>query len=251
VQIFVISKIEELQEQYPLHQPISGEQNEKEFVKLYGQILKMKNIISTFDQFSGNEIISERDFQDYQSIYLGLYQKYRKTTDAEKEVINDDLVFEIELIKQVEINIDYIIELIKKYHEDHVKNKEILVDIRKAIDSSLKMRSKKDLIMHFIDQLDPHAIVEEEWIKYIDAKRKEELDKIIEEESLKSEETYKLMGNAFKSGILEFTGIEFPKILPPVSRFSPDGSFSKKKETVFQKLQAFFERFFDISREEF
>jgi len=243
--------IEELQEQYPLHQPISGEQNEKEFVKLYGQILKMKNIISTFDQFSGNEIISERDFQDYQSIYLGLYQKYRKTTDAEKEVINDDLVFEIELIKQVEINIDYIIELIKKYHEDHVKNKEILVDIRKAIDSSLKMRSKKDLIMHFIDQLDPHAIVEEEWIKYIDAKRKEELDKIIEEESLKSEETYKLMGNAFKSGILEFTGIEFPKILPPVSRFSPDGSFSKKKETVFQKLQAFFERFFDISREEF
>ena len=243
--------IEELQEQYPLHQPISGEQNEKEFVKLYGQILKMKNIISTFDQFSGNEIISERDFQDYQSIYLGLYQKYRKTTDAEKEVINDDLVFEIELIKQVEINIDYIIELIKKYHEDHVKNKEILVDIRKAIDSSLKMRSKKDLIMHFIDQLDPHAIVEEEWIKYIDAKRKEELDKIIEEESLKSEETYKLMGNAFKSGILEFTGIEFPKILPPVSRFSPDGSFSKKKETVFQKLQSFFERFFDISREEF
>lgn len=242
--------IEDLQKQYPINQHIVSDQKEKEFVKLYGQILRMKNILSTFDEFSGNEILSERDFQDYQSIYLDLYQKYRKTTDAEKEVINDDLVFETELIKQVEINIDYILELIKKYHEDHIKNKEILVDIRKAIDSSIRLRSKKDLIIEFISQLAPHAIVEDEWVKYIDAKRKEELDKIIEEDHLNPEETYRFIGNAFKSGFLESTGTEFPKLLPPVSRFSPDGAFSKKKEAVFQKLSAFFERFFDISNDE-
>ncbi|MDK2910903.1 MAG: type restriction enzyme subunit [Bacteroidales bacterium] len=241
--------IEELQEKYPINQPIVGEQNQKEFIKLYGKILRLKNILSTFDQFSGNEVLSERDYQDYQSIYLDLYQEFRKNTDAEKETINDDLVFEIELIKQVEINIDYILELIKKYHEDHIKNKEILVSIEKAIDSSIRLRSKKDLIMQFVEQLDAHAIVEEEWIKYIDVKRKEELDNIIEEEQLKPEETYKFMGNAFKSGHIEATGTEFPKILPPVSRFTPDGARAKKRETVLQKLQAFFERFFDISGE--
>jgi len=242
--------IEELQENYPLNKPIEGEQNKKEFVKLYGQILRLKNILSTFDDFSGNEILSERQFQDYQSVYLDLYQEFRKNTDAEKEYINDDLVFEIELIKQVEINIDYILELVKKYHEDHIKNKEILVDIEKAIDSSIRLRSKKDLIMKFIQHLDAHALVEEEWIKYIDEKRKEELNKIIEEEQLKYEETYKFIGNAFKSGYIETTGTEFPKILPPVSRFTPDGARGKKREKVLEKLQAFFERFFDISKEE-
>jgi type I restriction enzyme R subunit len=242
--------IEELQEKYPLNQSIEGEQNKNEFVRLYGKILRLKNILSAFDQFSGNEILSERDFQDYQSVYLDLYQEFRKRLDAEKESINDDLVFEIELIKQVEINIDYILELIKKYHEDHIENKEILVDIRKAIDSSIKLRSKKDLIMEFIDHLDPHAIVEEEWVKYIDTKRKEELDNIIKEEQLKPEETYKFMGNAFKSGYIEPTGTEFPKILPPVSRFTQDGARVRKRETVLQKLQTFFERFFDISKEE-
>ena len=239
--------IEELQEKFPIHQPLEGEQNKKEFVILYGKILRLKNILSTFDQFTGNEILSERDFQDYQSVYLDLYQEFRKKSDAEKESINDDLVFELELIKQVEINIDYILELIKKYHEDHIKNKEILVDIRKAIDSSIKLKSKKDLIMEFIAHLDPHAIVEEEWVKYIDTKRKEELDHIIEEEQLNSEETYKFMGNAFKNGYIESTGTEFPKILPPVSMFSLDGARMRKREAVLQKLQDFFERFFDIS----
>jgi type I restriction enzyme R subunit len=243
--------IEELQEKYPLHQPIIGEQQKKEFAKLYGKILRLKNILSTFDQFSGNEILTERDFQDYQSVYLDLYHELRKHSEAEKEYINDDLVFELELIKQVEIIIDYILELIKKYHEDHIKNNEILVDIEKAINSSLKLRSKKDLIMEFIYSLDARAIVEEEWIKYIDAKRQEELDRIIKEENLKPDETYKFIGNAFKCGYIETTGTEFPKILPPVSRFSPDGAFAKKRETVLQKLQTFFERFFDISKEEF
>ena len=100
--------IDELSGEFPLGQPITGEQKQKDFIKLYGNILRLKNILSAFDQFAGNEILPERDFQDYQSVYLDLYQAYRPKTDGDKENINDDITFEIELIRQVEINIDYI-----------------------------------------------------------------------------------------------------------------------------------------------
>jgi len=249
--------VEEMKEKFPIGKPIDSEQGQKEFIKLFGEILKLKNILSTFDQFSGNEILSERDFQDYQSIYIDLYNQYRKTSEAEKEVINDDLVFEIELIKQVEINIDYILELIEKYHQDHIKNKEILVDINKAIDSSLKLRNKKDLILEFIQQLDiqkeekdKETSVDKQWQAYIVEKRKEELNKIIKEENLDREKTYAFIRNSFKRGYIESIGIEFAQILPPISRFTPSGERTKKRETILKKINAFFERFFDISNDE-
>ncbi len=103
--------------QYPLGQPILGEEAEKDFIRLYGAILRLRNILTSFDDFEGNEILSERDFQDYQSIYIDLYQKYRKGTDGDKETINDDIVFEIELVKQIEVNIDYILMLVAKYQQ--------------------------------------------------------------------------------------------------------------------------------------
>jgi len=166
-------------------------------------------------------------------------------------VINDDIVFEIELIKQVEINIDYILELIEKYHKDHIKNKEILVDINKAIDSSLKLRNKKDLILEFIQKLDIQKeekdkgiSVDDQWQTYIVGKRKEELDKIIEQENLDREKTYKFIKNSFKRGYIESIGTEFAQILPPMSRFTPSGERTKKRETVLKKITDFFERFF-------
>jgi len=249
--------VEEMIEKYPAGKPIERESEQKEFIKLFGKILKLKNILSAFDQFSGNEILSERDFQDYQSIYLDLYNQYRKTSEAEKEPINDDLVFEIELIKQVEINIDYILELIQKYHQDHIKNKEILADINKAINSSLKLRNKKDLILEFIQQLDiqkeekdKETSIDEQWQTYIVGKRKEELEKIIEEENLDGEKTYQFIKNSFKRGYIESIGTEFTQILPPMSRFTPSGERTKKRETVFKKITDFFERFFDISNDD-
>jgi len=249
--------VEEMLEKYPVGQPIASENEQKEFVKIFGKILKLKNILSTFDQFSGNEILTDRDFQDYQSIYIDLYNQYRKTSEAEKEVINDDIVFEIELIKQVEINIDYILELIEKYHKDHIKNKEILVDINKAIDSSLKLRNKKDLILEFIQKLDIQKeekdkgiSVDDQWQTYIVGKRKEELDKIIEQENLDREKTYKFIKNSFKRGYIESIGTEFAQILPPMSRFTPSGERTKKRETVLKKITDFFERFFDISNDD-
>jgi len=128
------SLIEELLEKFPIGERIVGEQNQKDFIKLYGAVLRVRNILTTFDEFAGNEILSARDVQDYHSMYIDLYNEFRKSTDGEKENVNDDIVFEMELIKQIEINIDYILGLIRMYHEDHTKNKELLIDINKAID---------------------------------------------------------------------------------------------------------------------
>ena len=135
--------IDELSGEFPLGQPIIGEQKQKDFIKLYGNILRLKNILSAFDQFAGHELLPERDFQDYQSVYLDLYQAYRPKTDGDKENINDDITFEIELIRQVEINIDYILMLVMKYHESNCKDKSILGTIDRAIDSSIQLRSKR------------------------------------------------------------------------------------------------------------
>lgn len=240
--------VEELLNKYPIGVPIISEQAKKDFIKLYGAILRLQNILSAFDEFKGNEILTERNTQDYHSIYIDLYNEFRKTGDEEKEVINDDLVFEMELIKQVEINIDYILELVKKYHKDHIKNKEILVDINKAIDATVGLRNKKDLILQFIDSLDAHSVVDEAWQTYIETKRREELDEIIKQENLNPEETYKFMQNAFRNGYITTTGTDFAKVLPPISRFTPTGERSKKRESVLNKLTLFFERFFTISK---
>ena len=241
------SLVEELLEKFPVGEKIIGEEDQKDFIRLYGAILRVRNILVTFDEFSGNEILTERDIQDYHSVYIDLYNEFRKTDEGEKENINDDLVFEMELIKQIEINIDYILGLVKKYHEDHIKNRELLVDINKAIDSSVELRNKKDLINQFIASLDIHSVVEEDWHKYVEKKKVEELEEIIKREDLDRAETYKFVSNAFRNGSVATTGTDLAKVLPPVSRFSPTGERSKKRERVLDKLIRFFERFFDIS----
>jgi len=242
--------VEELLDKYPVGEPIAGDQAKKDFIKLYGAILRLQNILSAFDEFTGNEILTERNTQDYHSMYIDLYTEFRKTGDQEKEVINDDLVFEMELIKQVEINIDYILELVKKYHQDHSKNKEILVDIHKAIDASVGLRNKKDLILEFIDSLDAHSVVEEAWQTYIETKRREELEEIIKQENLNPEETYKFMQNAFRNGDITTIGDDLAEVLPPISRFTSSGERAIKRQTVSDKITAFFKRFFDISSKE-
>lgn len=241
------SLIEELLGKFPVGERILGEQDKKDFIRLYSAILRVRNILVTFDEFTGNEILTERDIQDYHSAYIDLYNEFRKPLDSEKEYINDDLVFEMELIKQIEINIDYILGLVKKYHEDHIKNRELLVDINKAIASSVELRNKKDLIDQFIASLDIHSVVDEDWQKYVEKKRIEELEEIIKKENLDHDETYKFVRNAFRNGSVATTGTALAKVLPPVSRFSPGGERSKKRESVLERLTRFFERFFDIS----
>ena len=241
------SLVAELLEKFPVGERIIGEQNQKDFIKLYSAVLRVRNILTTFDEFSGNEILIERDVQDYHSAYIDLYNDFRKGKEKEQENINDDLVFEMELIKQVEINIDYVLGLIKHYHVDHIKNRELLVDINKAIDSSVELRNKKDLINQFIASLDVHSIVDDDWRTFMDKKKIEELEQIITSENLDHDATYSFVKNAFRDGNVETTGTAITKVLPPVSRFSPTGVRTQKRESVLDKLTKFFERFFDIS----
>ncbi len=241
-----VSLINELTAKFPAGGLITGEQNQKDFIRLYGSILKAKNILTTFDEFEGKEILTERDVQDYHSMYINLYQEFRNANAGDAENVNDDIVFEMELIKQVEINIDYILELIRKYFATHQKDKEILISINKAIDSSVELRNKKDLIQKFIQAFTPGGHVDDNWHEFVEKKKAEELNRIIEEEKLDKEETYSFMNNAFRDGYVQTTGTGLTKILPPVSRFTASGDRTQKRESVIQKLKAFFSRFWDI-----
>jgi type I restriction enzyme R subunit len=230
--------------QFPLGQPILGEEAEKEFIRLYGAILRLKNILTSFDDFEGNEILSERDFQDYQSIYIDLYQEYRKGADGDKETINDDIVFEIELVKQIEVNIDYILMLVAKYQQSNCKDKTILTTIDKAINSSIELRSKKELIERFIEQVNVSTKVDEDWRKFLHERKEADILAIIEEEKLKPEETRRFIDNAFQDGILKTTGTAIDKIMPSVSRFG--GGRAAKKQGIIEKLMLFFEKYFGL-----
>ena len=241
------SLVKDLLENFPVGERIVSEKNQKEFIKLYGAILRVRNILTTFDEFTGNEILTDRDVQDYHSMYIDLYNEFRKGVEEEKENINEDVVFEMELIKQIEINIDYVLALIKQYHEDHTQNREILLDINKAIDSSVELRNKKDLINQFITSLDVHSVVDEDWRKFVDQKKIEELEQIIANENLDRDATYQFVRNAFRDGSVPAAGTAISKVLPPVSRFLPTGERTKKRESVIDKLTNFFEKFFDIS----
>ena len=178
---------------------------------------------------------------------IGLYNEYRNLGLGDSENINDDIVFEMELIKQVEINIDYILMLIRKYKDSNLTDKEVIVSINKAIDSSVDLRNKKELIVKFVESLTPSADIDESWNQYVKLQKKAELENIINEESLKPEETITFINNSFKNGEIQAAGTAFASILPPVSRFSPTGDRTLKKETVLEKLKIYFDRFFDIS----
>ena len=238
--------IEELQNKFPIDEQIIGEQNKKEFIILFGNILKIKNILSAFDKFAGNEILSEREYQDYQSIYIDLYEEIKKTKNTDKESINDDIIFEIELIKQVEINIDYILMKVAEYYKSNKKDKEILIDIKKAIDSSIELRSKKELIEGFIDRVNSSKNITDDFKKFVREEKEKDLEKVIEEEKLKPEETKKFIDNSLRDGTLKTTGTDIDKLLPPVSRFG-GGNRIEKKLGVIEKLKGFFDKYLGLT----
>ena len=238
-------RIAELMQKYPLGQPIIGEQNKKDFIILFGNILRLRNILTAFDRFVGNEILSPIDFQDYTGTYHDVYEEI-KPKAGDKDSIMDDVVFELELVKQVEVNIDYILMLVAKYHDDNCENKEILVAIDKAIKSSLQLRSKKELIENFIETINADTNVTDDWQRFVREQRETDIQSLIAEEKLKPEETKKFVANAFRDGVLKTTGTDVDRILPPVSRFGGGGSRDKKKQTVIEKLKAFFEKYFGL-----
>lgn len=240
-----VNMMEDLNTKFPLSKPqIIGEQNQKNFISLFGAILRTRNILLSFDDFKGKELISERDLQDY----LGRYQDLRdewKRKSQESTDITDDVVFEVELIRQIEINIDYILMLVKKYHDTHGKDKEVLITINKAIDASPELRSKKQLIKNFIAGINDVDDVMNEWHEYVAEQRNNDLNAIITEEKLKPEDTRRFMENAFRDGEIKTAGTDIDKLMPPISRFGGGGR-AEKKQGVIDKLKIFFEKYFGI-----
>lgn len=239
--------MEELEEKFPLSEPqIVGEQHQKDFITLFGAILRMRNLLSSFDEFAGKERITERDLQDYLGRYQDLRDEWkRKREQGESTDITDDIVFEVELIKQIEINIDYILMLVKTYHDTHGEDKEVLITINKAIDAGPELRSKKELIKTFIAGINEVDDIMAAWNDYVAGKREEDLENLIKEEKLKPEETRKFLENAFRDGAIKTSGTDIDKLMPPVSRFA-GGKRAEKKQGVIGKLKSFFEKYFGI-----
>jgi type I restriction enzyme R subunit len=242
-----VDMVEELRSKFPLSEPqIIGEQNQKDFIAQFGAILRMRNILISFDEFAEKELIEERDLQDYLGRYQDLRDEWKRRREkGEATDITDDVVFEVELIRQIEINIDYILMLVKKYHDTHCEDKEVLVTIRKAIDASPELRSKKRLIETFIAGVNDVDDILGEWNDFVAKEREKELVQIIKEEKLKEAETRRFIENAFRDGEVKTTGTDIDKLMPPVSRFG-GGNRTAKKQGVIDKLKGFFERFFGI-----
>ena len=225
---------------FPLGAPVTGEENEKDFIALFGHMLRLRNILAAFDDFKGNEILSERQRQDYQSIYLDLYQKHRHG-DPEKEDITSDIVFEMELVRQVEISIDYILLLVEKYRASHCKDKTVLASISAAVNASMELRSKKELIEGFIEAVNASTSVDDEWKRYVHERKEAELSALILREGLKPDETRKFLERAFQSGELKTIGEGIQNIMPPSNPF--DRKSGERKKGIVERIREFFEKY--------
>jgi len=242
------ARVTELLDKFPPGQQIVGEQAQKDFIALFSAILRLRNILTSFDDFAGNEILTPRQVDDYKSEYLNLWADWRPKVDGEKEAINDDIVFEIELIKQVEITVDYILLLVQKYRDERGDGdeKEVRAQITRAIDASPSLRNKKDLIEAFVDRVSITGEVDSEWAAFVAARRDAELTHLIAEESLDAAATREFIDRAFRNGVIQTTGVAITKVLPPASRFSPSGGHGEKKQRVLDRFAEFFERYFGL-----
>jgi type I restriction enzyme R subunit len=225
----------------------AGETDKKEFISLYNQILRLRNILSSFDDFQGHALITDADFQDYQSTYIELYNEQKKLVESDRESIIEDLVFEIELVKQIEINVDFILMLVGDLVKSTGnKNKEIQAKIERTINSSYVLRSKKDLILQFIESVNNNTNIDEHWKIFIDEQKAIELDEIITQEKLNPQKTRELISNSLSDGELKTTGTAISALLPAQDLFDENNLRGIQKLRVIEKLKAFFERFANL-----
>ncbi len=241
--------IEELLKKFPINGfPLIGESTEKEFIKLFGTILRALNLLLTFDEFEGNEIINlNGDFLDYRSFYNELHDKYRPKS-GELTNINDDLVFEMELMKSIEINIDYILFLVGQLNGEENHDRELIIKAIKSVQASPDLRNKEELIRQFIESHTPNADVHDQWGEFVRQNQRKEIETIIGEENLKREKTLDFMEQSFRNGEVRENGTGIADILPPMGLFGNAGARrAEKKKIVIRRLKEFFDRFFDIS----
>lgn len=228
-----------------------GEQAQKEFVKLFGEVLKLRNILSAFDEFEADDTLAPRDVQDYQSHYLDIYRSMRERSDNNPVDITEDLIFEIELIKQVSVGVDHILMLVEQYRRSNGTDEEVRSQITRAVDSSPTLHNKKDLIEDFLDKVSfDEDDVQGEWKKHVQEQSSAELNKIIEEEKLNPEPTRALMADAWQAGGVPIHGERIGRLMKATgSRFARPAqgqSRSARKERLISRLQSFYERFSEI-----
>ena len=278
-------EVDRLKEKFSLDFLLGGgiitDDQKKDFVKLFSRIIRLQNLLSAFDEFDAEKkIINEADMQDYTSKYIDFHDEMKNHDEKHTaELIDEDIIFEIDLVKQVEIDITYILRLVQEYRDGNCKDKEIVVKIMKAVSSSPDMRDKKELIERFIESMTPSSDeqnVKEKWYDfltqvgentmleegqfpygnkekqtevtdlweiYVRRERERELSAIIEEENLKEKETRSLMETAKINGYIETNGLALTNILPPMPLFGAGNKREEKKRVVIEKLEEWLRRY--------
>ena len=279
-----IDVVKELQERFPSIDDIVTEKDKKEFVKIFGEYLRIENILQNYDEFSGlkalqaldindpealekfkatyyvnDEAIAvlkeikvpeERTIQDYRSSYNDIRDWIRREKngkDKENSSIDwDDVVFEVDLLKSQEINLDYILELVFENNKK-LKDKEALVEeVRRLIRSSVGSRAKESLVVDFINQTDLDKIQDkaniiDAFFSFAQAEQKREAEELIDDERLNEEAAKRYILNSLKREYASENGTELNEILPKMSPLNPQ--YLTKKQSVFQKIAAFVDKF--------
>ena len=245
-----LETIDQLRLDFPLPiGSIASEKEQKRFIVLMGQMLRLRNILTSFDDFETDDPVPSRDLEDYRSVYLDLYHEARERVKAEKEPIADDLVFEMELVKQVDINVDYVLMLVEHHRGEKGdgEDREIPVDIVRALASSPTLRGKRDLIEEFYRRVSLDGDVPTEFEAFIAARRESELAAIIEAERLR-EGAREFAYESLREGYVNDEGTGLSSILPPMRRFGAGAGREAVRVRVLEALRAWVERFTGLGR---
>ena len=245
----------EIVDKFPNPVEIELDSEKKEFAELFGELLKLENILRNFDEFENFEkIISDRQMQDMKSVYVDICEDIRnarkndENKNGEEEIDFSNVEFQIDLLKTDEINLDYILSLILKKSEEHDDIETLKSEIRRIIRTSLGTRAKEDLIMNFINKTDLSEIknsgdILESFYKYANEEKKIKIDELIENEGLKKD-SERFIERSINRGFVDYAGAEIDSILPPTSRRK--GAREAKKQTVLQKIRNIVEIFIGI-----
>ena len=276
--------VNELNQKFPSPDEIVTEKDKKEFSKLFGEYLRVENILQNYDEFTNLKafqkidtndpvaveafkeayyvtdeeintmqeisLLPERTIQDYRSTYNDIRDWLRREKngkEAEESTIDwDDVIFEIDLLKSQEINLDYILELIFEHNKKNKDKASLIEEIRRVIRASIGNRAKEGLIVDFINETDLEIIqdkanVIDSFFKYAQEKQKKEATELITEENLNEEEAKRYIATSLKREFANENGTELNTILPKMSPLNPQ--YLTKKQSVFQKIAAFVEKF--------
>jgi len=241
--------IKELLENFEAKKLCDLDNEEKRaFVRLFGKVLKMQNILLHFDEFENKKILNDRQMQDFQGLYEDIRISFRDNIN-DKEKFNEDLIFEIQLLRSVTYDYKYIFELLSKCCDKEELNKQ-REDILRVFHSSPHLRSKQDLIEKFLNQPQTHNNLQEDFENFIKLYKKEEFEQIIKKHDLKQEASFEFMRTAFKSKKLESIGRDFANLLPDnIDIFSPQRALKKAK--AWEDFEKFYEKYKEFSLQDF